>query len=440
MLALIFTAGLFWVVKQEYIGVRVPATTRPLFIIAVVFSAYIVLQIVPLPSAVIGLISPVTAQMRDYYTIAPRQFVPLSFDPYKTINELLRAAAFFIVFFISSVAFTDREKLKKMLTVLMLFGFCIAVFAIVQKATWNEKIYWFRELTAGGTPFGPFVNRNHFAGFAGMLVPLGLGYTLTQVQREKKILFGFLTVIIAISLFFSLSRGGIISFLAGMALFSLLVVLTRVQKKMIWSIVFFLIIVAAYLLYLGIDPVIERFYKTDVTREDRIIVWSATLSAYRDFWLTGTGLGTFIDAFPLYASPELRGIFDHAHNDYLEFILETGAIGATLLLSFLTILASSVYTAVKANHQSRRSMIRIGLISSVFVMLVHSIFDFNLHILSNALLFAVVLGMLSSLTLPAQEKFCKRRVKSLRELPGQEIPALPDGEPQEDEWEEERTK
>ena len=405
VLLLVFTTGLLWSVNNADLKGDLPENTGKLFIAALIFCGYIGLQLIPLPAAIVSFISPATARTREFYSISGMQFMPLSFDPDRTIHELLKAAAFFMVFFISSIIFRDREKLTRTVIILTVFGFCLAVFAIVQKAAWNDKLYWIRELTAGGEPFGPFVNRNHFAGFIGMLIPLGLGYTLTRESREKYIFFGFLTVIMTLSLFFSLSRGGIVSFFAGMALFSILVVITRVQTKKIWAVAAFLIVVAAYLVYLGIDPVIDRFYKTEVTREQRIIVWQATLTAFRDFWLTGTGLGTFIDMFHLYSPAPVQSIYDHAHNDYLEYLLETGTIGMTLLLTFAGLLFAPF---AKADFHGKRGMIRIAVISSVFSMMIHSIFDFNLHILSNLLLFAVVLGMLSSLSRSQEEKYHRR--------------------------------
>ena len=408
VMILVFGTGLFWSVTKGNVEGDLPENTGRLLLVALIFCGYIGLQLIPLPAAVVSFISPATARTRDFYSISDMKFMPLSFDPYKTVSELLRVAAFFTVFFISSIMFRDREKLTKMLIMLSVFGFCLAVFAIVQKATWNDKIYWIRELTVGGTPFGPFVNRNHFAGFIGMLVPLGLGFTLTRQYREKMIFFGFLTVIMTLSLFFSLSRGGIVSFFASMAFFSMLVVITRVQTRKIWAIACFLIIVAAYLVYLGLDPVIDRFYETDITKEQRIIVWQSTFTAFKDFWLTGSGLGTFIDLFHLYSPVAVQSIYDHAHNDYLEYMLETGSIGIALLLTFAGLL---LHSFARADFQGKSGMIRIAVISSVCSMMMHSIFDFNLHILSNMLLFAVVLGMLSSLAIASEEKYHKRKAK-----------------------------
>src|SRR5512134_752486 len=87
----------------------------------------------------------------------------------------------------------------------------------------------------------------------------------------------------------------------------------------------------------------ERFSRTDITKEERLVVWSTTLTAAKDFWLTGSGLGTFLNIFPLYSPPSVQGIYDHAHNDYLEFLLETGLGGVLLFACFIGLLLRSVF-------------------------------------------------------------------------------------------------
>jgi len=167
-------------------------------------------------------------------------------------------------------------------------------------------------------------------------------------------------------------------------------------SRKIWLIGFFVAVVLSYVIYLGVDPIIERFYKTDVSGEERLVVWSATWNAVRDFWLTGAGLGSFLGIFLLYSPPSIQGgIYDHAHNDYLEFFLETGLVGAVFLLTFLSLM---IYMVMKTPLRGRSGLLRTAAISSVFTMMVHSIFDFNLHILSNMLVFASVLGMVAGLS------------------------------------------
>jgi O-antigen ligase len=394
---MVFTLGLIWVLRGKYRAYDISGTGKLLFITTFTFIAYGAIQTLPLPSSVLKMVSPLSYQMQSFFSVDAKSTMPISLNTYRTLYETIRGASFLTVFAISATSFSDRDKVQETLKALSIFGFILAIFAIVQKATWSSGngIYWFRELSQGGSPFGPFVNRNHFAGLIGMLIPLGLGLSFTRKKKEKKILFGFMTVIMAVSLFFSLSRGGIISFFAGLALFTLLMLLHEKGSRKVWIISFFVLVVFSYVIYLGIDPIIERFYKTDVSSEERLVVWSSTWIAAKDFWLTGSGLGSFINLFPLYSPPSVRLIYDHAHNDYLEFFLETGLVGTSLLLVFAALL---IYRIVKNPLRGRKSVLRAAALSSAFTMMVHSIFDFNLHILSNMLIFASILGMIAGLS------------------------------------------
>lgn len=392
---LVFTLGFIWILKAEYRKYEVPVQVRLILITVFTFVVYGALQTAPLPSYLLKLISPLSFQMQSFYGFDSKSAMPVSLNTYGTVYKTIQAAAFFTVFAISATSFSNRDKLSETLKSLTIFGFSLAIFAIVQKATWSNGIYWFRELTLGGTPFGPFVNRNHFAGLMGMLIPLGLGLAITMREKEKKILFGFMSVIMAVSLFFSLSRGGITSFFAGLFLFALLILQRDRGSRKTWIIGFFLAVVLSYVIYLGIDPVIERFYKTDVSGEQRLVVWSATWNAVKDFWLTGSGLGSFINIFPLYSPPDISSVYDHAHNDYLELFLETGLVGAVLLLTFAALM---IYNIIKTRLRDRMGILRAAALSSAFTMMLHSIFDFNLHILSNMLMFASVLGMVAGLS------------------------------------------
>ena len=390
---LVFTLGLIWILKREY---RVKLQIRLLLLTILGFICYGAFQTLPLPPSVLKLISPLSFQMQSFYSLDAKTSMPISFNVYGTVYETIRSVTFLTVFAISAASFSNRDKLIETLKTFSVFGFSLAIFAIVQKATWSNGIYWFRELTFGGGPFGPYVNRNHFAGLIGMLIPLGLGMAITRQEKEKKLLFGFMTVIMGVSLFFSLSRGGITSFFAGMSLFALLMLQRNSESRKVWLIAFFITVVLSYVVYLGLDPIIERFYKTDVSGEERLVVWSSTWNAIKDFWLTGSGLGSFLNIFHLYSPLSVQGgIYDHAHNDYLEFFLESGLFGTLFLLTFVSLM---IYTVATHPLQGRDSLLRAAALSSVFTMAVHSFFDFNLHILSNLLIFACVLGMVAGLS------------------------------------------
>lgn len=393
----VITLGLFWFLRGGIHQAALRPSAKRLMIVWMLFLFYSLLQTIPLPAAVVKLLSPSAWQSWSYYAFTPKGLMSVSLDPYKTSLELVKGLAAFTIFCMVALTRERSGSLRSALNILVIFGFALAVFGLIQKASWNGKIYWFRELTMGGSPFGPFVNKNHFAGFIGMLIPLGLGMSLSSRNPGKKVLFGFFSAIMVVSLFFSLSRGGIISFFSGIIVFVTLIALGASHRKKHWFFGLFFLLVAAYLLYLGIDPVISRFASTDVSTEGRLVVWSATLTAIKDYWLAGSGLGTFIHIFPLYAPPGLHLVFDHAHNDYLELLLESGIVGTGMVFVFSLLL---LWQIIKAARSQQLSFLFIASLSGVAVMLVHNIFDFNLHILSNSMLFSFMLGLTALLSQP----------------------------------------
>ncbi len=362
------------------------------YLLIAIFSLiiYILIQALPVPASLLRLISPKSYEMYSFYSVEKETSMSISLYPYKTNIEFIRILSYAIFLVLVTSSIRNVKSLKRLLKIICYFGFAISIFAIIQKATWNGKIYWVRELTTGGTPFGPFVNRNHYAGLIGMLIPLSIGLTFTLKRFAERMLFGFLGLIMSVSLFLSLSRAGILSFFAGISIFTLFLFWKKFRRKRVWIIAAFLSVLFLYLLYLGIDPIIDRFYQTDITKEVRFRLWSETLNAFKDFYLTGSGMGTFLYLYPLYSSEPYLVIYDHAHNDYIEFILECGIIGILLVLLLLFFY---IRILMKADWGSKHGIINISLISSVVTIAVHSIFDFNMHIPSNALMFTTILGL-----------------------------------------------
>src|SRR5258708_28241748 len=110
----------------------------------------------------------------------------------------------------------------------MVFGFLISIFGVLQHLTFNGKLYWFRELHYGGIPFGPYVNRNHFAGFVELILPLALiPLVLGRVRRERWPVVGLFAVFPLGAPFLSVSPGGVVRFGVGVAGLALLLVLRR---------------------------------------------------------------------------------------------------------------------------------------------------------------------------------------------------------------------
>jgi O-antigen ligase len=312
---------------------------------------------------------------------------------YDTRMQLQLLIIYIILLILLPQAYHRMNHWRGLLWFLMSLGFFVSVFGILQHLTFNGKLYWFRVMRYGGYPFGPYVNRNHFAGFAEILIPVALvPLVLGKVRRERLFLVGLFAVIPIVALLLSASRGGITSFAVEMViLFSLLLVRRLQSKYMLAGGVLVLCAILA-VSWIGVQQVLQRFtnYESlDVTMGKRASMRHDTFRIFLDHPALGTGLGTFQMVFPPYESNYDARIVNHAHNDYLEVLAETGLAGGICCLWFLAILFIESVKGLKDLGGSFGAALNLSGLVGCCGLLVHSLVDFNLHIPANALLFFV---------------------------------------------------
>ena len=379
-----------WLVNSIKKGQGLPSIQRSLLLCIAAFLGFSLFQIVPLPPFLLKVLSPVKYSALE--TVSRPGFQSISVYPYATLHALLKLIVYLTLFLMAVSLAERKEGLRMVVRGLVFFGFILSVFALLQKAAWNGRIYWFREVPTNSNPFGPFVNRNHFAGFINMLIPFGIAMSIQARENAKRFLYIFLSVVMGVALFFSLSRGGIISFLVSFTFFSVTIIHRRMRSLPILISGTFALLLLSYLLYLGLEPVIERFSQTDISLGRRTDIWISLLAAVRDHWLAGTGLGTFSYVSPLYHPVDAGGFYDHAHNDYLEFLMDVGVTGVAIAAAFALIVLREVMRS--GWWRSRRFYLTLAGLSSLVSIAVHSISDFNLHITSNAITLSVIIGFL----------------------------------------------
>jgi len=123
------------------------------------------------------------------------------------------------------------------------------------------------------------------------------------------------------------------------------------------------------------------------------VVWSNTTGIIGDFPVFGSGLGTFEALYPAYEESSTPPLFEHAHNDYLEYLAELGVVGFVMLLGGILVMLVFSFLMWKVRRHPEVKGLALGGMVAVVAMLVHSITDFNLHIPANMMLFAVVLSL-----------------------------------------------
>src|SRR5713226_3100362 len=311
-------------------------------------------------------------------------------SPYNTRLELLLLLADLIVLFLAVQAFRTLGDWRSFVWFGMGFGFLVSLFAILQHLTSNGKLYWFREISYGGMPFGPYVNRNHFAGFAELVLPLALvPLVLGRVRRERWPIVGLFAVLPIGALFLSASRGGIVSFAAELAVLALLIALRRTLGRHLLAGGAVLLVAVLMVAWLGVGQILQRFsslQSLEVTAGKRASMRRDTWRIFLDHPFVGTGLGTLQIVYPPYETLYDGKIVNHAHNDYLEALAETGIAGGLCCAWFIGVLLAESLKRYRQFNNSFAGVLQLSGLVACSGFLVHSLVDFNLYIPANALL------------------------------------------------------
>jgi len=327
----------------------------------------------------------------------------LTASRYYTRSELQLLITYMVLLFLTSQAFVRRSHWRGFVWFVMTLGFLVSVFAILQHLTFNGKLYWFREMRFGGLPFGPYVNRNHFAGFAEMVIPVALvPLVLGKVRRERLFLVALFAMVPIVALLLSASRGGIVSFAVQMLLLFVLLLIRRIRSRFVIAGGVVVLCAAMFVSWIGVQQVLSRFAgieTLEVSAGKRSAMRQGTWRLFLDHPLLGTGLGTFEIVFPPYDSVFDGKIANHAHNDYLEVLAETGMVGGLCCLWFLWVVLLQSLKGMAELGESFGSALNLAGLVACSGILVHSLVDFNLRIPANALLFFVS-AHLAALRLP----------------------------------------
>ena len=353
----------------------------------------------------------------------------LSLDPFTTRLVVVQIASL-AVYFAAALAFVDSpRRLRLLARVFMIFGFVLALFSMAQFFVSPDKIFGVRQ-TAQALAFGPFINRHHFAGYMELALALPLGFLFGgAVERDRRFAYAFLSVIMALALVLTNSRGGMLS-LAAEVMFVLVVSAgvrrrgaeergaregkgVRLRRVAARAALGFVLLVAFFLgaIFFGGEGALSRLVGTvnaDDPSTGRVEFWRATAHMIRDQPLTGVGLGAFGVAYSRYDQANGRVYrLEQAHNDYLQIVSDAGVAGAVLALAFVALLFRAGFRRMESRDPQRRG-VALGALTGCFAVLVHSFFDFTLHTTANALLF-LMLAALATLGPRVEEPIRRRR-------------------------------
>jgi O-antigen ligase len=356
----------------------------------------------------------------------------LTFDPHATRYALVQLASL-LVYFAAALAFVDSpRRLRVVVRTVIIFGFLLALYGLMQHFVNPATIFFVRE-PKQAAPFGPYINRHHFAGYMELTLALPLGLVLAgAVARERVILYAFASAIMGIALVMTNSRGGMLSMTAEVFFLTLVAGSVRRKKRAeeeeetrgsraralaVRLGLGFALVLAIFIgvLYFGGEDAVSRLFGT-VNAEDpttgRAHFWQGTWQMIKDRPLLGAGLGAFGTVYPRYDTSSGLYRLEQAHNDYLQILSDAGIVGGLLGLVFVVALFRMAVARMQSHDKFRRG-VALGALAGCAGVLVHSFFDFTLHTTANALLF-LLLAALATLNGRVEEPEPTRRRRRRR--------------------------
>lgn len=317
-----------------------------------------------------------------------------------TFTQMIHLAAAGVLFFLVTQLYRPERDARWLLPVFAIFTALIAALAILQFFSSLGKIYWvFRYSFAD--PMGTYVNRDHFAGCMELLIPVTVAQALAKRHSVRAFVFwATLPALACAALLLSASRGGAASVLVECIL-ALAVVWNRERhlapeekathrRGMAVTFLILAALAMAYVSLVGINRLESRFADLRhgyVTNDTRIQLDRSSLAMWKQRPWLGWGFGSWSAVYPRFARFDDARTYDFAHNDYLQFLSETGLAGSACAMTFLLLWGAAVMDRRRRLLPAPARNFGTSAAIACCGILVHSAVDMNLHIPANMLLF-----------------------------------------------------
>jgi len=326
---------------------------------------------------------------------------------------LLKAAVYALAYL---GAFWFFDKSPKVLAFLGVLTAGAVIFTLYGLGVFLHQVY--TEGIRAAAVSGPFVNKNHFAGFLEMSIPAAAAILFFPLSRSQKASALYALAVLVTGLGFSMSRGGWTSFALSLILY-LALLIPYIKKKRAGiaagTAVLIVLLTIGTFSAVGLSPLAEKVESTIhdeyLGMQGRYRIWESSFHSIKETPWLGKGPGTFPYLFQRYRE---RGTFRRvafAHNDYIQLVFEVGLLG---LMFILVMLGERIYPHLVSAYRfhlektlsnnpaeeefppsrSRpRLGVILGVIAAVTAIAVHSFVDFNLHLAANGILFSLLVGM-----------------------------------------------
>jgi O-antigen ligase len=376
-------AGLWtWLLKKPKAATHsILVIFDPLSLVGIFFLIWVALQLIPLSPKVLQTLSPhTTAIWESTYILGGKPPFPLSLYPFITLNSLIFSAVLLFFYWLALYRVQKRNQIHMLISGLLVLGTLMSLYALLQLATGQHSILWWKKPISEQVATGTFIDANHLAGFLSMLICFGIGYIWALGKEERDPAKGKISwymrmeewarsigtwrtilllsvALMMAALLASASRGGTLSLLSGLIFMIGLILARFFKNRNAYVLILMLSVACMYVSYVAMDRVMERFRYFTASFQDRMAIAQASYEMGKAFPHTGTGLGTFKFVFPGYQDYRIDTLIDYAHNDWLQLFAETGWVGVLIIGGcFIWLMGSSI-----ALWRKRRDPFSVGI-------------------------------------------------------------------------------
>ena len=302
--------------------------------------AFFILQLIPLPAFVLRAVSPGSFAAHFLPDTGDGRFRPLTVSAGATIEAWLYVAGLHGL--AMTLAAIPREKRRQAVELLL-----VALVLLATEGLWQSRAshpFWLYAWVPIVAPpgletstFGPYYNRNHFATLMAVGAALAAGLASAEAGRAGSRLQAVLSDgrvlaqvvwllgaggVLSLAGVASGSRSGVLAGLAGIG-----IVVGRALGFRYMAASLALLVLP---LVLSGGAAMERFARLDIV-QSRWAPWTDMATLLRFFPVFGSGFGTFVLAYLPYQRNATYEIWPHAHNEYLQCVIEGGLAGVVAL-------------------------------------------------------------------------------------------------------------
>jgi tetratricopeptide (TPR) repeat protein/O-antigen ligase len=356
-------------------------------------AALCLVQLVPLPPGLLAWVSPEAASLREF-ALVPLGLPaagPVSLDPPATWRELAKSLAYGLAFLAAVEVCRSQRSRRRLLAALAFTGAGVALLGLGHALLGFDALLGLRPYAHVRPPLvTPFGNPNHLAGFLGLSATVALGLALTQRDVRRWAFFGA-AGLSGMGVLLSLSRAGIVFFLVGQGLVAVGLWRQRRAPSVRSGVLAALLVLCAsvgaggYMAWEKLVVEASTARSKETLRQGKLELWPMMARAARAFPVLGMGRGAFEAAFPRYQSAPNPNTLTHPENAALQFAAEFGVPG-------LLLLAGWVWGFARLVLRGRWEPLELAVLSGLFALGMHNLFDFSLELPACAVAALVALA------------------------------------------------